>query len=134
ERKATAADDEGNDGVHLRVAERDRGPVTFETFDERTREGANATVVPARHCGIELFPARQRPGLRGIEEPVLVTGLHAPGVEAVSQALPQRQRVEADLRVEPCIRASPNLLRSRCSGRQELVTRDDTNVGRAARP
>src|SRR4029079_15052135 len=32
ERKATAADDEGNDGVHLRVAERDRGPVTFETF------------------------------------------------------------------------------------------------------
>ena len=63
--------------------------------------------------------ARQRPDARRVEHPVRMPGLHPLGVEAVPLVEPDRERVVADLPVEPRVdaRASPLADAARLRGR-----------------
>src|SRR5262249_54772260 len=104
--EAARAGDERDDGVHLHVRKRDRGPLTLEAASQRRRDVARASVVPPLHDRVEKRPARQGPRERRIEEPVRVARLHALTVEAVAETVAQRERIEPDATVEPGVAAA----------------------------
>src|SRR5437667_2190314 len=87
--------------------------------------------MPAQHRAVENRPPWQRACERRVEEPVLMPRPHALRVESVPQAVPERQRIEADPPVEPQIDAPVELARQADSVRLELPRR---RHGRVAGP
>src|SRR5213595_1685330 len=94
--------------MHLDVRQRESRTFAFETLDQRRGQIAEPPVVPASHQAIEERPPGERPREARVEERVRVTGTHPLPVEPVAEALPQRERIEADPAVEPCIAAPPD--------------------------
>ncbi len=60
--------------------------------------------------------------------------LHPLAVEPVAKALPNRKRVEADLRVQPAVGATTDLVAWRDTRREELIRSDHLHARRTPGP
>ena len=90
--------------------------------------------VPPPHRSLEDAPAWQRSLPVGVEHPVRVAGLHPLEVEAVPAVEPDRERVVADLPVEPGIeparRTVPRFDRELVAEEHRDVTESRAPLGR----
>ena len=87
------------------------GAVTPHRLEQPPRDVPPRAEEPALHRALERRPARKRAVAVGVEHPVRVPGLHPLGMEAVAVVQADRERVVAELAVEPGVDPGQRALR-----------------------
>ena len=98
------------------------------------RDVAARAEVPALHPALEEPPPRERPRPIGVEHPVRVPGLHAVEVEAVPVVEPDRERVVADLPVEPGVDPARAAFAATAVGSGQVVAEERGHVPQPVGP
>ena len=117
EPQPTGGSEERHRARGLDVREHEGGAVAPHRLEQPPRDVPPRAEEPALHRPLERRPARERAVAVGVEHPVRVARLHPLGMEAMPVVQPDRERVVAELAVEPAS------IRARARGRQARARR-----------